>query len=114
MSRSEQPLNDLASGGPSTARAPSPAAPKIATAPGYVVRGVGFLADADVTIRVTYTADAVSDYLTYGTDHRGDLYAELPVSRGGGALRIAATDQRADPHGACGLLWSNTATVAHS
>ena len=111
MSRSEQPLNDPAPSGPRTARPGSSTPPTITATADCVISGAGFLADHRVTIRVTYTADDVSDYLTYTTDHHGGLYAELPTSPGGGALLIAVTDHRADPDGQCGLLWSNTQTV---
>jgi len=76
-----------------------------------VISGAGFLPDHDVTIRVAYNAEDVSDYLTYTTDADGHLYAELHASPATGALHITATDHRTDPHGACGLLWSNTLTV---
>jgi len=71
----------------------------------------GFLPDRLVTVRVVYTAEDISDYLTYATDLRGILRAELPTSPGAGALHITATDHRTDPDGACGLLWSNTQMV---
>ena len=87
------------------------AAPTITATPGYVITGAGFLADHDVTICVTYTAEKISDYLKYTTDPGGNLYAELPISTTTGALHISATDHRTDPDGACGLLWSNTQTV---
>ncbi len=60
---------------------------------------------------MTYDAEGVSDYLTYRTDPRGCLDAELAISPHAGALQITATDRRSDPGGACGLLWSNTETV---
>jgi hypothetical protein len=107
-------LNDRACNGPSVAQDASSTPPTITVTTGCVVSGARFLPDHEVSIRVTYTADDVSDYLTYTTDHRGDLYAELPTTPGGGALLIAATDHRADPRGACGLLWSNTETVLRS
>jgi hypothetical protein len=111
---SEPPLNDRAPSGPGTAQPASATPPSITATAGCVVTGAGFLADHHVTIRVTYTAADVSDYFTYTSDHRGDLYAELPTSRRRGVLLIAATDHRADPCGACGLLWSNTETVPRS
>ena len=76
-----------------------------------MITGVGFLPDHKVTICVTYTAEGISDYLNYTTDLRGYLRAELPTSPAIGALHITATDHRADPDGACGLLWSNTETL---
>ena len=75
-----------------------------------MITGVGFLPGHKVTICVTYIAEGISDYLNYTTDLSGYLYAELPTSPGTGALHITATDHRADPDGACGLLWSNTET----
>jgi hypothetical protein len=104
-------LTDPAPHHPST---PTPAgltAPTITATAGYVITGAGFLPDHDVTIRVTYPAEDISDYLTYMTDAGGDLYAELPTSPATGALHITATDHRSDPDGACGLLWSNTQTL---
>jgi hypothetical protein len=96
---------------PSTPQSAASAAPTITATTDYVVTGAGFLPDHKVTIRVTYTADDISDYINYTTDPRGCLYAELPTSPAGGALHITATDHRTDPDGACGLLWSNTETV---
>jgi hypothetical protein len=87
------------------------AAPSIVATAGYVITGAGFLPDHHVTVRVTYTAEDISDYLSYRTDPGGDLYAVLPTSPATGALRITATDHRADHDGACGLLWSNTRTL---
>jgi len=62
-----------------------------------VISGAGFLPDHDVTIRVAYNAEDVSDYLTYTTDADGHLYAELHASPATGALHITATDHRTDP-----------------
>lgn len=91
---------------------PSAAAPPTITATaGYVVTGKGFLPDHDVTIRITYTAEDITDYLTYRTDAGGCLCAELPTSSATGELHISATDHRSDPDAACGRLWSNTQTV---
>ena len=73
-----------------------------------IITGVDFLPNHVVVLRITYAADDVSDYLTYRTNAGGDLYAQLPTSPGPGALHVTATDHRTDPHGACGLLWSNT------
>ena len=86
-------------------------APTITVGAGYVVTGTGFLPDHFVTIRVTYTADNVSDYLAFGTNARGELHAELPISPATGTLYVAATDHRPDPRGACQLVWSNTETI---
>ena len=83
----------------------------ILTAAGVVLTGAGFLPDHEVTVRIVYTAEDVTDYLTYTTDARGCLHAELPTSPSAGALQIIATDHRTDPDGVCGLLWSNVQTV---
>ena len=99
---------DLAPDGPSTAQRSVAAAPTITVVGDNIITGVHFLPDHVVVLRVTYAADDVSDYLTYRTNAGGDLYAELPTSPGPGALHVTATDHRTDPHGACGLLWSNT------
>jgi hypothetical protein len=85
-------------------------APSITVA-GFVITGAGFLPDQAVVIRIVYTAEDVTDYLTYRTDARGCLDAELPTSPSAGALHITASDHRTDPDGACGLLWSNVQTV---
>jgi hypothetical protein len=90
------------------------AVPTITATAGYVITGAGFLPDHDVTIRVTYTAEDTSDYLTYTTDAGGDLHARLPTSPATGALHVTATDHRKDPGGAGGLLWSNTQTLQPS
>jgi hypothetical protein len=73
----------------------------------HVVTGTGFLADHNVTIRITRPGDDISDYLAYVTDSNGHLDAELPTSALG-TLHIAATGNRPDPDGTCGRLWSNT------
>jgi hypothetical protein len=90
-----------------------PPAPTISATTEYLVTGAGFLPDHDVTVRVTYTAEEISDCLTYTTDCGGDLHAELPTSPTTGALHITATDHRADPDGVGGFLWSNTQTMRH-
>jgi predicted enzyme related to lactoylglutathione lyase len=87
------------------------AAPTIAATAGSLVTGEGFLPGHHVTICVTYTAEDISDYLTYTADSGGDLHAELPTSPTAGTLRVTATDHRSNPEGACGLLWSNTHTL---
>jgi hypothetical protein len=76
-----------------------------------MVTGTGFVPNHDVTIRVAYTADDASDYLTFTTDSTGSLRAVLPTSAAAGTLRIIATDHRPDSTGVCGLVWSNTATI---
>ena len=88
-----------------------PPAPTISATTGYLITGAGFLPDHDVTVRVIYTAEDISDCLTYTTDPTGDLHAELPTSPTTSTLRITATDHRSDPDGAGGLLWSNTHTL---
>lgn len=107
-------MNKHAHSGASQGHGASSAPPTITATAGGVVTGARFLPDHDVCIRVTYTADDVSDSITYTTDRRGALYAELPITPGCGTLLIAATDHRPDPGGACGLLWSNTETVRRS
>jgi hypothetical protein len=87
----------------------APAAPTISIN-GRVVTGTGFLPDHDVTVRISRASDDINDYLAYTTDGGGHLLAELPASATG-TLHVAATDNRPDPDGACGLLWSNTCTV---
>jgi hypothetical protein len=76
-----------------------------------VVAGTGFVPDHEVTIRVAYTADDASDFLTFTADGVGELCAEIPTSADRGTLQITATDHRSDRVGAQGLLWSNTETI---
>jgi hypothetical protein len=104
-------LTNRAPSDPSPPPSAAAAAPTITATADIVITGVGFLPDHKVTICVTYTAEGISDYLNYTTDLRGYLRAELPTSPAIGALHITATDHRADPDGACGLLWSNTETL---
>jgi hypothetical protein len=85
--------------------------PTITTTAGYVITGAGFLPDHEVTVRIAYTAENISDYLTFTTDPGGHFHGELPTSAASGALYITATDHRIDPDGAHGLLWSNAQTV---
>jgi hypothetical protein len=101
---------DLAPDEPCTPQRSAAATPTLTAVRGNSITGVDFLPDHVVVLRVTYAADDVTDYLTYRTNAGGDLYAELPTSAGPGALHVTvtATDHRTDPHGACGLLWSNT------
>jgi hypothetical protein len=110
MSRSEHVMTDPGPSDPGTHQRPASTTPTI-TAAGGVITGAGFLPDQEVTVRISYIAEDISDYLTYTTDPRGNLHAELPTSPGAGALHITATDHRTDPDGVCGLLWSNTQTV---
>ena len=104
-------MTDPSPGDPSTAQPTAAAAPTIIATADYIVTGAGFLPDHKVTIRITYPAEDISDYINYTTDPAGNLHAELPTSAASGALHITATDHRTDPHGTCGLLWSNTETV---
>jgi len=104
-------MTNRAPSDPSAPPSAAAAAPTITATADIVITGVGFLPDHKVTICVTYTAEGISDYLNYTTDLRGYLRAELPTSPAIGALHITATDHRADPDGACGLLWSNTETL---
>ena len=73
--------------------------------------GVDFLPDHIVAVKITRPGEDISDYLTYTTDHNGHLYAELPTAVTG-MLCIAVTDNRPDPDGECGRLWSNTCTFS--
>jgi hypothetical protein len=104
-------MTDPAPVNPTTPRSTGSGAPTITVGAGYIVAGAGFLPDHVVTIRVTYTADNVSDYLAFSTNARGELYAELPISPATGTLYVVATDHRTDRHGACRLVWSNTETI---
>lgn len=104
-------MTDRAPSDPGTPQSAASAAPTITATADYVITGAGFLPDHKVTIRVTYTAEDISDFINYMTDPRGNLYAELPTSASTGPLHITATDQRTDPDGACGLLWSNACNV---
>jgi hypothetical protein len=101
---------------PGTARLPASVTPSITVtvAAGCVIAGTGFLPNHDLTIRVDYTADGASDYLTFTTDSAGNLDAVLPTSAATGTLRITATDHRPSSTGVCGLVWSNTETIATS
>jgi hypothetical protein len=104
-------MSESGAKGPTSSQRHAAAAPTIAAAAGYRIFGTGFLPDHEVLVRVIYTAEGVTDYLTYRTDSGGCLDAELSISPHGGALQITATDRRSDPDGACGLLWSNTHIV---
>lgn len=111
MSRSEQLVTDPWHSESSTDHPGASTAPIIRASVNHAITGSGFLPNHDVTLRVTYSAEDVDDYLTYTTDSRGNLHAELPASPAAGPLFIQATDHRSDPAGACGLLWSNIQTV---
>jgi hypothetical protein len=104
-------MTDPAPDTPGTAQQPAWIAPTISATAGYVITGAGFLPDHEVTVRITYTADDISDYLTYTTNSHGELYAELPISAATGTLHITVTDHRTDPDGVCRRLWSNTGIV---
>jgi hypothetical protein len=104
-------MTDTAPVEPGRPRSVDPAAPAIKVTSGHVVTGLGFLPHRTVTIRVTYTADDVSDYLAFCADTRGELFAQLPTTPTTGMMQISATDHRAACGETCGLLWSNTQTV---
>src|ERR1700757_1110639 len=88
--------------------------PTITATADRVVTGVGVLPGHKVNICVTYTAEDISDYLNYTMDLGGYLSAALPTTPPTGPLPIPATRHRANPDGACGLLWSNTETLRAS
>jgi hypothetical protein len=94
---------------PSVSHSPGPRI----CAEGHLVTGSGFLPDHDVVIRITAAGEDIDDYLTYVTDGDGCLHSQLPEGVAG-TLYIAATDDRPDPDGACGRLWSNTVIVIFS
>jgi hypothetical protein len=91
--------------------ADSVGAPSLTATADSVITGTGYLPGCRITIRVTYIAEDVSDYLTYIAGPSGDLHGCLPTSPTSGPVRITATDHRPDPKGVCGLLWSNTHTL---
>jgi hypothetical protein len=98
-----------------TDRAPktgTPQPPSITAAAGLVVTGAGFLPDHDVTVCVSRAEDDIDDYLTFTTDAHGRLQAAVPSTSRAGIFNITVTDHRRDPHGADGLLWSNTETLS--
>jgi hypothetical protein len=105
----EEPMATAKADKPNTGE--SPTAPTITATRGGVVIGVYFLPDHIVAVKITRPGEDISDYLTYTTDHNGHLYAELPNAVGG-MLCIAVTDNRPDPDGECGRLWSNTCTFS--
>ena len=104
-------MSDPALSHPGSTHQPDASTAPTITAVGGVITGAGFLPDREVTVRIAYTAEGISDYLTYTTDLHGNLRAELSTSTAAGALHITATDHRTDPDGACGLLWSNMQMV---
>jgi hypothetical protein len=105
-------MNDRAPRGSGTREPPVSPAPTITATAGYIITGAGFLPDHEVLVRVIYTAQDISDYLTYRTDSGGCLSVGLPAAPDAGVLQITATDRRSDLDGAGGLLWSNTRTVS--
>ena len=92
-------------------RGDSPVTPAITVTRVGVVIGAGFLPACEVTIRITRPGESVRDYVTYTSGRNGDLHAELPATALTGILQVAATDQRPDPDGQCGWVWSNTCTL---
>ncbi len=90
------------------------AAPAIAAADNTVIIGTGFLPACDVTVRVVYSVDGITDYLAFTSDLHGDLIADVPLSPDSGVVAISASDHRPDPGGDRGLLWSNTVTIGRS
>jgi hypothetical protein len=104
-------MTDSAPSDPTEPQPSTPTVPRIVVTAGYILTGAGFLPTSEVTVRVHYQAEDVSDYLIYATDAHGNLYAELPTSQTTGPVRITATDKRPDVDGKCGFLWSNTETV---
>jgi hypothetical protein len=98
-----------------TARPIGPTGPIISASRGQVlITGSGFLPKSSVTIRITYTGEDVVDYLTYVSDADGYLSAPLPETAVTETGHIAVTDNRPDPAGDGGLLWSNTVIVTHT
>ena len=90
-----------------------PAGPTISASRGaFLITGSGFLPNQPVTVRITNSGDGVVDYLTYISDADGCLDAALPDTTVAQTWHITVTDQRPEPAGDCGLLWSNTVVVA--
>jgi len=89
-----------------------PTTPVISVSRGQVlITGTGFLPNCPVTVRVTSTGEDIVDYLTYISDAEGYLSAALPETAITQTGHIAVTDNRPDPAGDGGLLWSNTVTA---
>jgi hypothetical protein len=89
-----------------------PISPVISVSRGHVViTGNGLLPNCPVTVRVMSTGEDVVDYLTYTSDADGYLTAALPETTITRTGHIAVTDNRPDPAGDGGLLWSNTVIV---
>ncbi len=76
-----------------------------------VITGSGLLPNCPVTVRVTSPGEDIVDYLTYTTDSDGYLTAALPETTITRTGYVAVTDNRPDPAGDGGLLWSNTVIV---
>jgi hypothetical protein len=85
--------------------------PIILLAADEVVTGWGFLPEHEVTVRISYSADDVSDYITCTTDAHGRLSVVLNCSPTDGVRHISATDYRRDAESRDGLLWSNVETI---
>jgi hypothetical protein len=79
-----------------------------------LITGTGFLPDCPVTVRITYIGEDIVDYLSYVSDADGYLSAALPETEIIETEHIAVTDNRPDPAGDGGLLWSNTVIVTHT
>jgi hypothetical protein len=95
------------------ARPVRPDGPVISASRGHIlITGAGFLPDCSITVRIAYTGEDIVDYLTYTSDADGYLNAALPETAVIG--HVAVTDNRPDPFGDGGLLWSNTVIVASS
>ncbi|HYQ36707.1 MAG TPA: hypothetical protein VER10_12675 [Mycobacterium sp.] len=93
-------------------RSVGPASPFIRVSRGQIyVTGTGFLPNQPVTVRITNSGEGVVDYLTYISDADGRVDAALPETAAIQTGHITVTDQRRDPAGDCGLLWSNTVIV---
>jgi hypothetical protein len=84
--------------------------PVISASRGHIlITGTGFLPDCSVTVRIAYRGEDIVDYLTYTSDADGYLNAALPETAIIG--HVAVTDNRPDPFGDGGVLWSNTVIV---
>lgn len=89
-----------------------PSSPVISVSRGQVViTGTGLLPHCPVTVRITSTGEDMVDYLTYTSDAGGYLTAALPETAITQTGHIDVTDNRPDPAGDGGLLWSNTVIV---
>ena len=80
-------------------------------------RSSSLAADSCPTARspsASHTGDDIVDYLTYLSDADGRLSAALPETAVTETGHITVTDQRPDPAGDRGLLWSNTVIVTHT